>query len=108
MRHVKKLFYFWGSILLAFAVTQNAAADKFKTEKERLSYAVGMQIGNSLKQQGFTDIDTNALSAAINDVISGAKPQVSMEEMQAAVQSFQQKKMAERQTEAKCQQGSRR
>lgn len=100
---MKKLFYFWGSVLLACAVTLNAAAEdgKFKTEKERLSYAIGMQIGTSLKQQGFTDIDTNALSAAIADVLSGAKPQVSMEEMQAAVQSFQKKKMAEREAEAK-------
>lgn len=100
---MKQLFYFWGSILLASAVTMNAfAADsKYTTEKERLSYAIGVQIGGSLKQQGFTDIDASALGQAIADVLSGAKPQVSMQDMQAAIQSFQKKKMAEREAEGK-------
>ena len=47
---MKQLFYFWGSVLLASAISMNAAAAdvKYKTEKERLSYAIGTQIGRSL------------------------------------------------------------
>jgi FKBP-type peptidyl-prolyl cis-trans isomerase FklB len=101
MRHVKQLFYFWGSILLACAVTMNAVAadSKFTTEKERLSYAIGVQIGGSLKQQGFTDIDAAALGQAIADVLNGSKPQVSVEDMQEAIKSFQKKKLAEREAQ---------
>jgi FKBP-type peptidyl-prolyl cis-trans isomerase FklB len=104
---VKQLFSFWSSLLLVSAVSMNAvAADtntnaKFTTEKERLSYAIGVQIGGSLKQQGFTDIDAAAMGQAIADVLSGAKPQVSMEDMQAAIQSYQKKKIAEREAEGK-------
>jgi FKBP-type peptidyl-prolyl cis-trans isomerase FklB len=103
MRHVKKLFHFWGSILLVGAVSLNAAAaeGKFATEKERLSYAIGVQIGNSLKQQGFTDIDAVALGQAIADILNGTAPQVSMQDMQAAIQSYQKKRIAEREAEGK-------
>ena len=78
-----------------------AADSKFTTEKERLSYAIGVQIGSSLKQQGFTDIDAMALGQAVADVLNGAKPQVSMQDMQAAIQSYQKKKVAEREAAGK-------
>lgn len=99
---MKKLIYFCASLLLVGAVSTNAAAEgKFKTEKERLSYAIGTQIGRSLKQQGFNDVDPKALSAAVADILADRKLQVSDEEMQAAVASFQKKKLAERDAEAK-------
>lgn len=100
---MKRLFYFWGAILMTSAISVNAvAADgKYKTEKERLSYAIGMQIGGSLKQQGFTDIDPVVLGQAISDVLAGKKPEVSMEDMQAAIQAFQQRKTAEREAAGK-------
>jgi len=103
MRHVKQLFYFWGSVLLASAIAMNAMAaeSKFKTEKERLSYAIGTQIGQSLKQQGFDDIDPVALGQAVADILAGRELQVSKEDMQAAVAAFQKRKMAEREASAK-------
>jgi len=100
---VKQLFYFWGSVLLASAIAMNAMAaeSKFKTEKERLSYAIGTQIGQSLKQQGFDDIDPVALGQAVADILAGRELQVSKEDMQAAVAAFQKRKMAEREASAK-------
>jgi FKBP-type peptidyl-prolyl cis-trans isomerase FklB len=108
MRHVKQQIYFWGSLLLALAISTNAlaAGSKYKTEKERLSYAIGVQIGGSLKQQGFDDIDPAALGQAVADVLSGAKLKVSKEDMQAAVQAFQNKKMAEHEAQAKANQAA--
>lgn len=38
------------------------------TEKEIVSYSLGLNIASSLKSQGFDDIDVDALSAAIKDV----------------------------------------
>lgn len=100
---MKRTIYFWASVLMASAVATGALAEggKFASEKERLSYAIGVQLGGSLKQQGFTDVDANALAQAIADVIAGKELQVSMQDMQAAIQSFQQKKLAEREAEAK-------
>lgn len=100
---MKQLFYFWGSVLLASAIAMNAMAaeSKFKTEKERLSYAIGTQIGQSLKQQGFDDIDPVALGQAVADILAGRELQVSKEDMQAAVAAFQKRKMAEREASAK-------
>lgn len=100
---MKQLFYFWGSVLLASAISMNAAAAdvKYKTEKERLSYAIGTQIGRSLQQQGFSDIDPAALGQAVADTLNGHKPRVSNEDMQAAVAAFQKRKLAEREAEGK-------
>lgn len=95
---MKQLLYFWGSVLLASAISLNALAaeSQYKTEKERLSYAIGTQIGRSLKQQGFDDIDPAALGQAVADILSGHEPRVSNEDMQAAVAAFQKRKLAER------------
>ncbi len=44
-----------------------------KTQKEKLSYAIGMDIGQTFKKQNF-DIDPAFLSAAIRDSLTGAAP----------------------------------
>lgn len=78
-----------------------AADKKFTTEKEKLSYAIGVQLGGSLKQQGITDLDTAALAQAIDDMLNGRQPKVSVQEMQAALDAYRQKLMAEKEAEAK-------
>lgn len=101
MRHVKQRFYFISSVLLACAMSMNVlAASKYKTEKQRLSYAIGVQIGSSLRAQGFKQVDAAALGQAVADVLNGHKLRVSKEDMQAAIKSFQQKKLAEREAMA--------
>lgn len=101
---MKRHFYFWGSAMLACAMSMNAAAagKKPSTDKERLSYAIGVQIGGSLKRQGLDkDIDTKVLGEAITDVLKGHKPRLSEEEMKAAFEKFQKQKLAERAAEGK-------
>jgi len=71
-----------------------ALAVDLKTDKQRFSYIVGMQIGQQLKQQN-VDLDDEAFMAAIKDVASGAKPQLSQEEMQATVKRIQEQQQAE-------------
>ena len=39
------------------------------TKKDRLSYAVGVQIGANLAQSGFEDMDTDLLLHGITDVL---------------------------------------
>lgn len=42
-----------------------------QSANDSLSYAIGMNIGQSLKQQGLDGIDLNIMKAAMNDVLKG-------------------------------------
>jgi len=78
--------------------TSSAMAAKPSTDKEKLSYALGFQIGQGFKRDNF-DIDTGAMSQAINDVLKGEAPQITVQEMRAAMQMAQENMMAKRNAE---------
>jgi FKBP-type peptidyl-prolyl cis-trans isomerase len=63
-------------------------ASGLTTQKQKLSYFIGFQVGQSFKQQGL-DVDVDIVSAAIKDVIANAKPKLSVEEMKATVEILQ-------------------
>src|SRR3990172_818904 len=77
-----------GLCLSSSLVFAEEAAD-LSTPKQKLSYTVGHQIGQSLKKQEL-DIDVDVVSTAIKDVLTGAKVRLSAEDMQAAIQNHQQ------------------
>ncbi|MFA7619798.1 MAG: FKBP-type peptidyl-prolyl cis-trans isomerase [Thiohalomonadaceae bacterium] len=72
-----------------FLLTAQAADKSLASEKEKFSYAVGVNMGMSLQQQGVADIDTDALAQAIGDVLSGRELRMTPQEMEAAFQAFQ-------------------
>jgi len=76
-------------------VGQALAAD-LTNDKQRFSYLIGMQVGQQLKNDNI-DLDDAAFLAAIKDALSGAKPQLSEEEMKTTVQHMQQQRQAEAQ-----------
>ena len=88
-------------ICAGFSIAAVAADKKFTSEKQKFSYALGVQMGNSLKQQGLTDVDTDALGQAIADVLSGSEFKVSQQDMQAAIQAYAQKQQAKHAEAAK-------
>ena len=92
--HTSRFFAVAALSMLAF--TASAGDSKYKTQKERLSYAVGAQMGNSLKQQGLTDLDPKVLGQAIADVLAGSPLKVSQEDMQAAITNYQKDMEAKR------------
>jgi FKBP-type peptidyl-prolyl cis-trans isomerase len=67
---------------------QDAAAPAIKTQKEKLSYAVGMEMGKGVKAQGL-DIDMNLFVAGLKDAITGAKPQMSEADLNAVISGLQ-------------------
>ena len=81
---------------LAFsqAADAPAAASAFKTDAQRIGYAIGLQIGKNL--QG-AEIDTPALAAGIHDSATGAKPQMTEAEMEAALTALQKQVLATKQ-----------
>ena len=66
--------------------TAPAAASPFKTDKERMAYALGLQLGTRLMG---VELDGNALAAGIKDAGPGAKPQMSDQDIQAALNMLQ-------------------
>lgn len=72
-------------------VGQANAGEKtvLKTEKDKISYSIGMNIGNSLKRDG-VDIDSDAFAKGVKDAVSGGKPLMSDKEMQDTLTAFSQ------------------
>ena len=87
-----------GLTVLALSQPARAEAD-LTTDLQKFSYAVGVQIGRNLANQGMNELDGGALSEAIQDMLKGKEPRISTEEMNQAAQTFQkiaqEKKMAE-------------
>jgi len=82
------------------AASSFAADKKYTTQKEKLSYALGVQIGNNMKSQGLSDLDAKVIGEAIADVLKGGKLKLTNEEMQAAVNTYQQEMDKQRLAEA--------
>jgi FKBP-type peptidyl-prolyl cis-trans isomerase len=59
-----------------------------KTEKDKVSYAIGMNMGSALKRDGI-DIDTAILLRALNDALSGGKLLLTEKEVQSTLTALQ-------------------
>ena len=57
-------------------------------QKERWSYAIGMNIRNSIKRGG-VELDIDKLSAAMKDVLAGRDPKITDQQAQEAFKSYQ-------------------
>ncbi len=84
-----------------------AAPLVLKTQKEKTSYAVGVQIGNGLKRQELP-VDPAILARGLRDAMNGAKLALTDDEMktvltqlQTEMRAKQQEMMAKQQAEAK-------
>jgi len=68
----------------------NAFAQDISSEKGKLSYAVGWDIGRDIKRRS-TEIDVESLITAIRDIVADRDPQVGGEKMKALLAALQQK-----------------
>ena len=69
-----------------------------KTDVEKTSYAIGIDVVRTLKQQGI-DIDPQFLAAAIRDAGTGGQLQMTPEQMQATLGQLQQAQQTKRQAQ---------
>jgi FKBP-type peptidyl-prolyl cis-trans isomerase FklB len=72
-----------------FAADTNLLSD----EKSKVSYAIGMTIGNNFKQQGI-DVDTSIFMQGLEDAKSGNATLLTVPEMQTILKEFQQTMIA--------------
>jgi FKBP-type peptidyl-prolyl cis-trans isomerase len=87
---------FTGVILLA---GQAFGADEqlLKSQKDKISYTIGVSSGNNLKQQSI-DVDPDIMARGLKDSLSGGKTLLTDQEMREAMTAFQ-KEMAIKQVE---------
>ena len=85
-----------GIVLLACQV--NAGENLvLKDQKDKVSYSMGMNIGNNLKKQSI-DVNPDVLAQGIKDALSGSKALMTEQEVNETIMAFQ-KEMSAKQIE---------
>jgi UDP-GlcNAc:undecaprenyl-phosphate/decaprenyl-phosphate GlcNAc-1-phosphate transferase len=69
-----------------------------KTQKDKISYAIGLEMGKGVKDQGF-DVDPNMLTMGVKEALSGGKSQLSDEDFRAIIANIQEE-MKQKQMQA--------
>ena len=88
----------WTVALLAAMTMSAAMAQDTTSEKGKLSYALGYQIGHDFNKQKL-DVDLNTVIRAIQDGHAQRDPVVPMEQMGAALEAMQKKLLDEAKAE---------
>lgn len=91
-----------GAASLSIVVTGQTVPN-LNTQKEKVSYALGMQMGSDFRKQGL-DLDLATFTKALSESFSGGKTMLSEEEMRAilvsAKEEYQKKQAALREEKA--------
>jgi FKBP-type peptidyl-prolyl cis-trans isomerase FklB len=88
-------------IMIAMALTGTVSAQEAReltSPKEKLSYALGMDIGNQFKGQSI-EIDPNLFAQALKDAMSGGKLLMTEEQARAAIAELQKVMMQKEQAQ---------
>jgi FKBP-type peptidyl-prolyl cis-trans isomerase FklB len=96
-----------GILAILFLAAPVLAAEniQLKSEKEKISYSIGINIGNNVKQLPM-EIDLDIFYQGFKDAVSGGKRLLSEEEMHTIMTAFQ-KQIAAKQTELMKSQGEK-
>jgi FKBP-type peptidyl-prolyl cis-trans isomerase len=88
-----------GAVVAIAAITGCDKAASLKTDQEKASYAVGLQIGRSLKAQN-AEVVIPSLVAGLNDGVGAKEAKLKPEELQQAMQKMQEQMMKKAQEAA--------
>jgi FKBP-type peptidyl-prolyl cis-trans isomerase FklB len=88
------------SIAFLFSICLAEEKLELKDQKDKESYSLGYQFGQNLKFQG-VDINLDVYTSGLKDALGGKEPQMSQEEIRAAIMELQKRITAERQKEMK-------
>ncbi len=83
--------YVWfASLALALIACQGNTQEKvqLKTQKDSVSYSIGLNMGKNLKQQS-VDVDPAILARGIKDVLDSAKTLLTEQQVQECMTNFQ-------------------
>ena len=79
-------------VLLASASLLNAS--ELKTDKDKLSYIFGVQVGQGLRVEG-VELEMDAFTAGIQDMLAGNESQIGQATAEKLVSAYQEKKQLE-------------
>lgn len=68
------------------------------TDEQRVSYGMGIGLGQRIKQESF-GIDVDAFSRGVKDAVAGAEQLMTQDEIMAQMQAFQQQQVAKQEAE---------
>jgi FKBP-type peptidyl-prolyl cis-trans isomerase FklB len=94
---------FWAVVLSAVLLAAQAyGADQspLKDKKDRLSYAIGLDVGNALKKQS-VDVNTDIFMRGVKDALSGGEKLLTDEEVRETMTAFTKELAAKRAEEMK-------
>lgn len=77
------------SVAMVTGIASAQSKVSLTTEKEKVGYSIGLDIGSNFKRQG-VDLDPKAIAAGIADGMSGAKPLLNEEEINKVMTEFRQ------------------
>ena len=99
MRNGIKLFLI-GALGLTFVRAAGAAEEKseLKDQKAKVSYSLGMNMGQYLKRGGF-DVDLEVLTTAMKDVLTGKELKLSEQQAREVMMAYQKELSAKREEE---------
>ena len=93
---MKRFIVIVSASLLVFPLFGQEKSPQLKDQKEKVSYAIGMQIGFNLARQKM-DINSDVLATGIKDAIAG-KPQLTPDQVKEVMAQFE-KDMEQKQKE---------
>ncbi len=85
------------ALTLALAPLAPAADPKLDTQKDKVSYSIGLDIGGTLKRQ-LIDVNAEVLNRGLQDGLKGEKPLLTEEQVKETMQSFQKEMLAKQET----------
>lgn len=85
---------------LAAGTAFGAEKQALTTQKEKLSYAIGIDMGTSLKKNAI-DVDPDVLFKGIKDALSGGKQLMTEQELKETIQTAQKELAAKQQEKTK-------
>ncbi len=81
--------------------TKPSIAPLLKNANDSVSYAIGMSLASFYKEQGITSVNTNCVSAALNDAMKGRPTLMSEEQMNMSISNYLQQLKKEKSAAAR-------
>jgi FKBP-type peptidyl-prolyl cis-trans isomerase FklB len=97
---MKYLFITILSMVFLFSICFAAEKLELKDQKDKESYSLGYQFGQSLKAQGL-DVNVDLYISGVRDFLGGKEPMMTQEEIRVTISELQKRLMADRQKELK-------
>lgn len=97
---MKQVFIILIGVGLLFSICSAGEKLELKDLRDKESYSLGYQFGQSLKSQGW-DIKLEVYASGIQDALGGKEPLMSQEEIRATIMELQKRIMAAREKELK-------